>query len=46
MGENDLFVIAQSKDCDRKNSSNLTETAIAPHVLKQSHAIALSLQNG
>jgi hypothetical protein len=29
MSENDLSAIAQSKDCDRQNSSNLTENAIA-----------------
>jgi hypothetical protein len=39
MGEHDFFEIAQSMHYDRQNSSNLTETAIAPHVLKQNQAI-------
>jgi hypothetical protein len=46
MGEYDLSEIAHSKDCDRQNSSNFAETVIAPHVLKQNQAIALSLSKG
>jgi hypothetical protein len=42
MSGNDLSAIAPSKDCDRQNSSNLAETAIALHVLKQNQVIAVS----
>jgi hypothetical protein len=40
MSEHDLSVIAQLKHCDRQSPNNLTETAIAPHDLKQKQAIA------